>query len=543
LWDKVEKEYETCSEVLSVLNCTDTMEVMQAKYVYCYSVFERCAATLNETIERASVQPIHEPSMPVPQPSGCRVPPIDYCEIFSGDYVHWPTFRDIFSAIYVQNPRLSGVEKLFHLNSKTSGEAKSIVALSPLTNEGFESAWGNLQTRFENKRLLVNSQLKIPFNLPTVSQECGNSLKHLESTVQGCLTALKIESTSRAMVKMSSLTSNFKTDIEVIILPQLMADQPSELVTETLNIPRNIHLADPRFREPGSIDLVLGADIYPQLTRKKNILLGRNKPLLQDTNLGWIVVGPTIQQASTTAAVNITIDQKETLTSELEKFWKMDTLPVISSPMTAQERLCEEHFLANVKMEKRLQRDASIRQGYVQFMDDYERLNHMTEIDERQLSRNHYFIPQHCVLKPDSSTTKLRVVFDASATSTSGKSLNDILRIGPTVQGELLSILLRFRCYRFVFTADIEKMYKQIWVHPIDRNYQLILWRKNPTDKIRYFRLNTVTYGTACAPYLATRCLQQLAITAPTHLQVGATAIKQNFYVDDCLSGADTLDE
>ncbi|XP_070068136.1 uncharacterized protein [Drosophila takahashii] len=86
-------------------------------------------------------------------------------------------------------------------------------------------------------------------------------------------------------------------------------------------------------------------------------------------------------------------------------------------------------------------------------------------------------------------------------------------------------------------------MYRQIRLHPNDRNYQLILWRKNPTDKIRYFRLNTVTYGTACAPYLATRCLQQLAITAPTHLQVGATAIKQNLYVDDCLSGADTLDE
>ncbi|XP_044314736.1 uncharacterized protein LOC123037552 [Drosophila rhopaloa] len=191
LWDKVEKEYETSSEVLSLVDSTDTMEVMQAKYDYCYSVFERCAATLNETIERASVQPIHEPPTPVPLPSGCRVPPID-CEIFSGDYVHWPTFRDLFSAIYVENPRLSGVEKLFHLNSKTSGEAKSIVALSPLTNEGFASAWGNLQTRFENKRLLVNSQLKILFSLPTVSQECGNSLKHLESTVQGCLTALKI---------------------------------------------------------------------------------------------------------------------------------------------------------------------------------------------------------------------------------------------------------------------------------------------------------------------------------------------------------------
>jgi len=51
-------------------------------------------------------------STPVPLPSGWRVPPRD-CEIFIGDYVHWTTFRDLFSAMYVQNPRLRGVEKLF----------------------------------------------------------------------------------------------------------------------------------------------------------------------------------------------------------------------------------------------------------------------------------------------------------------------------------------------------------------------------------------------------------------------------------------------
>jgi len=60
---------------------------------------------------------------------------------------------------------------------------------------------------------------------------------------------------------------------------------------------------------------------------------------------------------------------------------------------------------------------------------------------------------------------------------------------------------------------------------------------------MRYFRLNTVTYGTACAPYLATKCLQHLAQRAPTSQQLGADAIQQNLYVDDCLSGADTLEE
>jgi len=145
----------------------------------------------------------------------------------------------------------------------------------------------------------------------------------------------------------------------------------------------------------------------------------------------------------------------------------------------------------------------------------------MTGVQLSSVPRNHYFIPHHCVLKPYSSTTKLRVVFDASAPSSTGNSLNNILRVGTTVQSDLLSILLRFRTHCFVFTADVEKMYRQIWVHPQVKGYQLIVWRRSPLDKMRYFHFNTMTYGTACAPYLATKCLQHLAQRVPTSQQLG----------------------
>ncbi|XP_051864238.1 uncharacterized protein LOC127566254 [Drosophila albomicans] len=146
---------------------TEELPTVQAKYEYCYAAYEQCAALL-----------------------GCRLPPCD-TEVFGGDYTRWPTFRDLFTALYIQNPRLSEVEKLFYLNSKTSGEAHAIVSKSPLTNEGFQSAWSSLTERFENKRLLVNSQLRILFNLPTIGQESGSSIQELQSTIQGCLTALE----------------------------------------------------------------------------------------------------------------------------------------------------------------------------------------------------------------------------------------------------------------------------------------------------------------------------------------------------------------
>ena len=55
-----------------------------------------------------------------------QVPPIDIGN-FYGDYLKWPSFRDPFTAVNINNSSLNKVEKRFHLNAKTSGEAKDIV--------------------------------------------------------------------------------------------------------------------------------------------------------------------------------------------------------------------------------------------------------------------------------------------------------------------------------------------------------------------------------------------------------------------------------
>ena len=91
--------------------------------------------------------------------------------MFYGDYLMWPLFRDLFTAVYIKNCRLSKVEKLFHLIAKTSGDAKEIVSKAPLTNDGFDIAWTALCHRFNNKRMLINAQLRILFNLPFISTE------------------------------------------------------------------------------------------------------------------------------------------------------------------------------------------------------------------------------------------------------------------------------------------------------------------------------------------------------------------------------------
>lgn len=119
-----------------------------------------------------------------------------------------------------------------------------------------------------------------------------------------------------------------------------------------------------------------------------------------------------------------------------------------------------------------------------------------------------------------------------------GFSLNDVLHIGPKLQTELPDILLRWRRHRFVFAGDIEKMYRQIRVHEDDWPLQQILWRESLHERIKDFQLCTVTYGLACAPYLALRCLQQLALEADNSHTLAADILRRDTYVDDVLFGA-----
>ncbi|XP_064542093.1 uncharacterized protein LOC135431090 [Drosophila montana] len=86
-------------------------------------------------------------------------------------------------------------------------------------------------------------------------------------------------------------------------------------------------------------------------------------------------------------------------------------------------------------------------------------------------------------------------------------------------------------------------MYRQVLVSPVDRKFQYIFWRASPDADLQTFELNTVTYGTASAPYLAVRSLQYLADLHVNEFPIGASIVKSSFYVDDLLCGANELIE
>ena len=85
--------------------------------------------------------------------------------------------------------------------------------------------------------------------------------------------------------------------------------------------------------------------------------------------------------------------------------------------------------------------------------------------------------------------TKVRAVFDASAKSSSGVSLNDILLKGPTIHSTLINVLLRFCLYRVAITADVSKMYRAVQLSPEDKDLHRFVWRSSPAEPLKDYRM------------------------------------------------------
>ncbi|XP_064633652.1 uncharacterized protein LOC135491610 [Lineus longissimus] len=150
-----------------------------------------------------------------------------------------------------------------------------------------------------------------------------------------------------------------------------------------------------------------------------------------------------------------------------------------------------------------------------------------------------YYLPHHAVVREDKTTTKTRIVFDASARDKHGVSLNDCLHQGPALQPNLVAVLLRFRMNNIALMADVKKMFLQIKIREEDRDVHRYLWRDGNSDRPpEIYRMNRVTFGVNASPFLAIATEKHHTRRLEKVYPQAAREIQDNMYVDDCLSGA-----
>ncbi|XP_044574113.1 uncharacterized protein LOC123258307 [Drosophila ananassae] len=376
-------------------------------------------------------------------------------------------------------------------------------------------------------------------------------------TTRGCIT-----------ISIQSRISQDQLVVQAHVLGKITSSLERQAIdASALRVFNDLQLADSQFSTNAPIDILLGSEHVWSVITGRKIYDDKGKLIAISSIFGWVITSLLSSRACSATAFTTTID----IDAYLRRFWELESIQRKAEVQPEDEEV-EKHFLAThtrdkqgkyivelpfkvsetqfadtlqgalqrfKSVERRLAQNHQLRNDYVKFMREYQELGHMREISPSEIPKGrNFYLPHHPVLG-----RKLRVVFDGSYQDAKGMALNDTLSIGPSIQRDLFAVCLRFRMYKYVFSADIVKMFRQIWGSEKHRDYQRIVWREDPSDPIKHFQLCTVTYGTSCAPFVAVRVLEQLAADHKHEFPNAAKIVLEDFYVDDVLTGANSEDE
>jgi len=327
------------------------------------------------------------------------------------------------------------------------------------------------------------------------------------------------------------------------------------------------------------VDILIGSDHYWKLVTGE-VIRSSDGPMAIQTKLGWVLSGPVQDLLCESTSCNLitthtlrvdtyTLDDNEQrLDSKLKMFWDLESLGIkegepdvygefgkgisfkggryeVTLPWKESHPILPSHYDLSVKrltgLFKRLRHTPEILQQYDTVIKDQLERGIVEVVDDTGSQNNlTHYLPHHPVVREDKSTTKLRIVYDASA-KTCGPSLNECLYAGPKFGQSIMDILLRFRTYRTALAADIEKAFLMISVAPHDRDVLRFLWvddisKKSP--KIMTFRFTRVVFGVSSSPFLLNATIkhhmQKYREIHPEFVKIFARSI----YVDDVTYGA-----
>ncbi|XP_057296720.1 uncharacterized protein LOC130625638 [Hydractinia symbiolongicarpus] len=197
---------------------------------------------------------------------------------------------------------------------------------------------------------------------------------------------------------------------------------------------------------------------------------------------------------------------------------------------------------------KHLQKDPKLLHLYDEMIRSQVEKGVLERVDPSEVNnqtKKHY-IPHHGVIKADSATTKLRIVYDASAKTKKGnKSLNECLHRGPVIMEDLCGLLLRFRTKKTGIIADIEKAFLQIAIQENDRDVTRFIWLKDvkkqvSDDNLEMWRFVRLPFIIISSPFLLGATIQHHITNIDEPV---AEQIKDSIYVDNMIYGTDNKKE
>ena len=318
----------------------------------------------------------------------------------------------------------------------------------------------------------------------------------------------------------------------------------------------------------GSIGLLIGTD-FPDAFVDIHVIPGSpGEPIAKRNCFGWYVMGQFSGQGDESFAIRTVDVGTVSALEDMTKLLVQDTLGVKPTVFCT----CKDNELKENKFIKSIADSTEIVDGRIQvrmpWSEDgppkesnydvayqrmlssektFKRKNCIEDVqveiqkleqefivEIKQVDHNvpEWYLPMQAVLTPDRST-KLRLVYDASAKGQNGKSLNDHLEKGPNYINSLPNVLIAWRFDQVAYSGDMRKMFNQVRIHPDDQVFHRFLWRTNESEQPRVYQWVRLNFGDKPAPDIAAAAIKTLAKASEAQHSEGAKELCTHVYVDD----------
>ena len=326
--------------------------------------------------------------------------------------------------------------------------------------------------------------------------------------------------------------------------------------------------------------MLIGADIYWKLVSNNMKKDDESGLVAIQSSFGWLVNGPFTFNRKQNVSVNLItnhvlkvqceVTEEKKLSNILHKFYDLDTIGIAENETSVYDESKDQIKLENSRYTVKL----PFKENHPEIPDNYNLCKGRLKTLKRRLGKNSSlkiaydaiiteqlqsgiieeckdagkigavtYLPHREVIKSDWTTTKTRVVFNASVKKGNDVSLNEILYKGPSLTPELFKLLLKFRIHPIAICADIEKAYLQINVHADHRDYSRFLFYRNihdPNSELVLYRFTRVIFGATCSQFLLNGGVHTHASKYEDLDPEFSTKVRADFYVDDFISGTET---
>ena len=321
-------------------------------------------------------------------------------------------------------------------------------------------------------------------------------------------------------------------------------------------------LADDPYDANGTIDVLVGAGLVWDIIEGSRVPTPAPGLFLIPSKFGLMLAGESQRNSDADEALPtmlcitespcqfpselglISTDSKfETSYPDVDEFWNLEHIGITDDPTINDDDKALETFHKTVTFEndryqvtwpwieekrallptnydvaydrfrslvKRLKINPELLQGYRDIIKLQLDRGIIEEVPHDELESDNliHYLPHHPVIKASSSTTKVRIVYDASAKKNrQSVSLNECMFRGPVILPDLCQLLMRMRVHKTVVISDIEKAFLQVGLQPHDRDVTRFLWFKDDEnltlkDNVKAFRFDRVSFGVISSPFL-----------------------------------------